>query len=328
MITLERYYDDLTSVRIQRQVTKDQFSFFSFLKNTLSDEQHLIYDIDDVFIYEDIPGYNKFRSAYRDPELKEYGLRMMRESNEVTVTCDYMKQYYSQYMDNITVIPNYLPRLWLDRFYDIDLLAKNYSLHVKKKKKPRILYAASGAHFDVDGRNKYIDDFAHLVEVVRKTYNDYQWVFLGGFPPPLADLMNSNSIEFHPWSPIPDYPRFIHKLNVNLTIAPLLDNTFNRCKSDLKLIESAAFGIPCICQDMITYSDALYKFDTGDTLIDNIKNILRDKNTYLKACRKTREIADARWLEDHIEEYVELYKYPKGSSMRKQLNLLQVDSTI
>lgn len=329
MVSDAQFYNGLQSIRIQRQVSEDQGKFFNFLKKIASQTgMHIMYDIDDVFIYDDIPKYNKFHVAYKDPILKETGLRIMSECSEVTVTCNYMKQYYSQWMDNITVIPNYMPRHWLDRYYDEDQLAKNYSLNIKKRKKPRVLYAASGAHFDVESRNKNQDDFSHIADVVRKTCNEIQWVFIGGYPPTMKDLLVSKKIEFHPWKFIPDYARLIYSLNVNLTIAPLMDNTFNRCKSDLKFIESGAFGLPCICQDMVTYSNAQHKFNTGEELIDNIKSILTDKNVYMKACRAARAYADTRWLEDHIGKYVELYKHPRGSQYRKKLNLLQQENTI
>ncbi len=329
MMSDAQFYKGLKSIRLQRQVSVDQGKFFDFLKKiTAQTGSHLMYDIDDVFIYDDIPGYNKFKSAYKDPVIRETGLRIMSECSEVTVTCNYMKDYYSQWMDNVTVIPNYMPKSWLDRYYDEERLAKNYTLNIKKRKKPRVLYAASGAHFDMAGRNKNQDDFSHIAEVVRKTCNEIQWVFIGGYPPYMKDLLDNKKFEFHPWKWIPDYPKLIHDLNVNVTIAPLMDNTFNRCKSDLKFIEAGAFGLPCVCQDMVTYSHAQHKFTTGDELIDNIRNILKDKNTYMKACRKAREYANTRWLEDHIFEYVELYSFPRGDQHRKRLNLLQEENTI
>ena len=329
MVSDAQFYKGLSSVRLQRQVSEDQGKFFDFLKK-IADQLnlHLMYDIDDVFIYDDIPGYNKFKFAYKDPILKETGLRIMSECSEVTVTCNYMKEYYGQWLNNVTVIPNYMPRFWLDRYYDEDRLAKNYTLNIKKRKRPRVLYAASGAHFDVEGRNKNQDDFSHIADVVRRTCNEIQWVFIGGYPPYMKDLLKNNKFEFHPWTWIPDYPKLIYDLNVNLTIAPLMDNTFNRCKSDLKFIEAGAFGLPCICQDMVTYSQAQHKFTTGDELIDNIRALLQDKNVYMKACRKAREYADTRWLEDHLGKYVELYRHPRESQYRKKLNLLQEENTI
>lgn len=41
---------------------------------------------------------------------------------------------------------------------------------------------------------------------------------------------------------------------IDCAIAPLEDHTFNRCKSDLKYIEAAAFGVPCIASDLPEFS--------------------------------------------------------------------------
>ena len=79
MISDPQYYDGITSVRVQRQVSADQRKFFDFLKKiSAQTNSHLMYDIDDVFIYDDIPGYNKFKSAYKDPSLKKNGRSIMR----------------------------------------------------------------------------------------------------------------------------------------------------------------------------------------------------------------------------------------------------------
>lgn len=329
MIQADNYYKGLNTVRLQRQVAPHQLEFFKFLKEQQRRHKlNLIYEIDDVFIYDDIPKYNRFRSAYSNPDIKTTGLSIMNSCDEITVTCNYMKDYYSQFCNNITVIPNYMPRSWIDRFYDESVLYKNYDKHVKKKRKPRVLYSASGAHFDTTGYNKYRDDFSHINTTVRSTCNDIQWVFLGAFPLPLKDLVQSGKIEFHNWTMLPDYPRKINELQINVAIAPLEDNTFNRCKSDLKLIESGALGLPVVCQDMITYKNALYKFTTGAELIDQIKLLTSNRDIYIKSCRRSRAIADTRWLDDKINMYVELYKYPYGSSERKELNSLQLDTTI
>ena len=325
MVMQDDFYRDIKCVRIQRQVAPHQLKFFNYLAG-LRDKLgfRICYEIDDVFIYDDIPVYNKFREAYKDPGIRDTGIRIMSECDEVTVTCQYMKEYYKQYTENVTIIPNYPPKFWMDRYYDDNLISKNYDRSVKKRKKPRILYAASGAHFDVDGRAGYNDDFVHVRDVVRKTVNKFQWVFVGAFPMQLKDLVRSGKIEFHRWVPLPDYPSFLHSLKANIIIAPLIDNTFNRCKSNIKHVEANCLGLPSVCQDLVTYKDAEYKFTTGDDLIDNIDNILKDKDTYMKASRRANTKAQSHWLEDHLDAYKELYTLGFEDNNRKQLNDLQV----
>ena len=247
---------------------------------------------------------------------------MMQLADEVTVTCDYMKQYYHDKtgQKNITKIPNYPPRFWLDQ-YDESMIEQSYN---KRKRKPRILYAGSGAHFDVDNIVGQQDDFAHVIKTVRKTVNKYQWVFVGAFPNGLRDLVISKKIEYYPWTSLYEYPRLIQKLRPNLMVAPLIDNIFNKCKSDLKYIEGCAFGTPAICQDMCTYENAVYKFKTGDEMVDQIDGLMKDKTTYMKAVRNGRQLIETRWLEhpDNIGKYVELYTLPYGHKDRRLLNPL------
>ena len=327
MIRDKAFYGNIKSVRLQRQASPAQLQFYKELRK-MADEIgfRLIYEIDDIVLHEDIPDYNKYKFAFESKEIRDSIIEMMNMSDEISCTCDYMKQYFLDKTNNknITVIPNYPPRFWLDGMYDDDLLMRNYDRHVKKKRRPRVLYAGSGAHFDVDNKTGQQDDFAHVRDVIRKTSNKIQWVFLGAFPPVLQDLVRSGKVEFHQWKPMYDLPRFIHSLKVNCMVAPLIDNTFNRCKSDIKYIEACAYGLPVVCQDMVTYQNAEYKFSTGDDMIDQINTILKDKQHYMKACRRARQYINDKWLElpDNINKYKELYTTPYGDQSRVLINKL------
>lgn len=320
MVTDEKYYTNVKCVRIQRQATPAQLNFVKYLKQ-LGDKMgfSVVYEIDDVVFYKDIPEYNKFRGAFVDDKIKAATTEMMSMCDEITVTCDYMRDYYAEETgnNNITVIPNYPPRFWIDQ-YDENLIQTNFS---KRKKKPRVLYAGSGAHFDVDNIVNQQDDFGHVVDTVKKTINKYQWVFMGAYPMGLHSLVKQGKIEFYPWTTLYEYPRLVQKIRPNVMVAPLQDNIFNRCKSDLKYIEGCAFGIPTICQDMCTYDNAMYKFNTGAEMVDQIDSLMSDKNKYMKAVRRGREVINDRWLEnpENIGKYHELYTLPYGSPKRMYL---------
>lgn len=47
-----------------------------------------------------------------------------------------------------------------------------------------------------------------------------------------------DKVQTYPWLPPLKYPSFISKLNADIVIAPLVDNVFNKCKSDLRAIEA------------------------------------------------------------------------------------------
>ena len=325
MVLDERWYQHTKSVRIQRQATKQQLEFVKLLKSYQEKLGFkLMYEIDDVVFHEDIPDYNKFKSAFVDPQIRECSCAIMGLCDEITVTNRFMQQYYIEKTGNknVTVIPNYPPKWWMGNFYSPDKVNRDWNKH---KKKPRILYAASGAHFDVDNRCKQRDDFFHVNQAVLKTVNKYQWVFIGAFPLGLQSFVAQGKIEFHPWSNIIDYPSLVNDLDINMMVAPLQDNNFNKAKSDLKHIEACCYGLPIAAQNLCTYENAPYKFDTGSEMVDLIDECLKDEDSYMKISKESREVAEKRWLEseDNLGKYVELYNLPYKHEDRKLINSLE-----
>jgi len=318
----ERYYIQTKGIRIQRQATPQQLEFVKWLRQLANKNNiKLIYEIDDICFHEDIPDYNKYKTAFTDPNIRKSAQEMMTLCDEITVTCPFMRDYYRDKTGNknVTVVPNFMPKFWLDRFYNNNRTMESYDIN---KKKPRILYAGSGAHFDIENRVKFKDDFYHVNEVIRKTIDKYQWVFLGAHPLPIRDLVQSGKVEFHPWKRLYEYGQGLYDLNVNMIVAPLQDNTFNKAKSDLKYIEACALGLPIACQDLCTYENAPIKFKTGDEMIAQIEHTLQDRKRYKALCRKGRQYADTRWLEDdkNIDCYTELYQYHVGDPKRVNLS--------
>jgi len=321
MVLDPRYYQQVKAVKIQRQATPAQREFVKFLKQ-LSKEHgfKLIYEIDDVVFREDIPLYNRNRDAFTSDEIRGSIMDIMNMCDEVTVTCDYMRDYFIDKTGNknTTVIPNYLLKWWFDRYYNLQGLIKSYE---KNKKKPKISIFASGTHVDVANRNNQEDDFSAIVQSVIKTRTMYKWQFFGSFPLALKPFIDRGEIAFNPWVPLPEFPQAMAGSDTQLTFAALQDNNFNRSKSNIKLIEAGALGIPCICPDMVTYKDSFLKYKTGDEFIDQIKYALKDQTRYVDLCKKSRAFSENFWLEDekNIGKHYEAYFTPFGSSERKYL---------
>jgi hypothetical protein len=85
-------------------------------------------------------------------------------------------------------------------------------------------------------------------------------VFFGMCPDKLRPYVH----EFHSGVPIEEYPRKLASLNLDLALAPLEENAFNECKSNLRLLEYGACGFPVICTDMVCYE--------GDLPVTRVKN--------------------------------------------------------
>lgn len=323
MVFDPRWYTGVKCIKVQRQASNDQREFVKYLKSI--QPQHgfkLVYEVDDVVFREDIPDYNKFKFAFDNDEIRNNCIEIINLCDEVTVTCDYMRKLYQERTGKkeITVIPNFVPYSWMGHQYNKNRIWSNYD---NNKKKPRVLYTGSGAHYDVDNKNGGVDDFSHVVELVKKTVDKYQWVFVGAFPPPLLPYVQNKKIEFHNWQSLADYPDFINSLNAQVMIAPLLDNSFNRSKSDIKFIEACVLGLPCLVQDMETYKNApeFLKFKTGDDLEHKLESILKNKAQYYRNTELFRHIGMQRFLEskENIGCHLEVLNTPYGSPERKYL---------
>jgi hypothetical protein len=322
MILDERYYaSNVSSIRLQRQATTPQMEFVKWLKSIQPKYGFkIIYEVDDVVFREDIPDYNKFKTAFTSDEIRNNVVSIINLCDEVTVTCDFMKNLYQQRTGKkeITVIPNFPAKWWIGNYFDPNRIN---ALYDKNKKKPRLLYAGSGAHFDVENRVGQKDDFEHVIKAIIDSRHKYQWVFIGAFPLALRPYIEKGEIEFHQWQRLYDYPAKIHELGVQMMVAPLQDNSFNRAKSDLKYIEACAYGLPVACQDMCTYEQAEIKFKTGEEMMFKIEEELRRTGHYKNSVYKRRKVAEDRFLEleKNIGCYEELFTLPYGDPRRINL---------
>ena len=307
MILQENFYNGIKSVRIQRQVTPSQLQFVKFLRELSNKTNNfkIYYEIDDVIFPEDIPVYNKAREAFLDPTIGTTAIEIMKLCDMITTPTQYMSQYYQNRSGvPAIVLPNYMPKFWMDRFYSKAKVVENYD---RNRKRPRVGYVGSPTHFNIARTLGVRDDFKDIGDVIVKTIKDFKWVLMGGYPEELESYIRSGDIEFKPWARIFDYPAVYDSLNLNVAIAPIQNNPFNLAKANIKYIEAGALGIPCVCQDLEPYKIAPLRFNTADEMIDKIKKLTSDRKVYLTESDNARKVASKYWLEDHIDEYVKLY---------------------
>lgn len=321
MIADPNWYANVKVVRVQRQATPHQLSFIKFLKDVQKHHKFkIVYEVDDIVFREDIPEYNKFKFAFMPDEIRNSSQQIMEMCDEITTTNRFIADYYSSKLNKkeVTVVPNFPPRWWIGNYFSESKVSQNFDKH---KKRPRILYSGSGAHFDVDNRVGQKDDFEHVIDVIIKTRFMYRWVFIGAYPFRLKPYIDNGDLEFHPWQKLYDYPKKIAELEIQMMVAPLQKNTFNNAKSDLKYIEACCYGLPVACQDMITYQDAELKFNTGDEMIDLIKSEMTHVGRYKNQAIQRRKVAEDRYLEldKNIDCYYELFAYNYGDSRRVNL---------
>jgi hypothetical protein len=262
----------------------------------------IVYEIDDLLI--NIPHWNRAKEYYSKYEksIEE----IMSLVNGITVSTNKLKEIYSKYNQNITVIPNHLPKfLWGKVEFKGALIGV---------KRPRILYQGSDNHFctkKLQEQGLSGGDFGStLIDYIRKTTNKYQWVFMGGFPLEIDDLIKAGKIEYHPWKHILEYPTYIKKLNIDLCIASLQQNVFNESKSNIKNLEYVAMGLPAIYTDIEPYKHTTNKVTTDEEMIFQIENLCARPDLCFDTWKKDYEaVKDQLFWEDNnnIKKYVNSY---------------------
>ncbi|SBV36093.1 putative glycosyltransferase protein [uncultured Stenotrophomonas sp.] len=122
--------------------------------------------------------------------------------------------------------------------------------------KPRVGWAGGLSH---------TGDLEMIAGVITELAGEVDWVFLGMCP----EQLRPHVAEFHPGVDITVYPRMLARLNLDLAIAPLEQNRFNECKSNLRLLEYGACAVPVVCSDIRPYRD-------DDLPVTRIRNRHRD----------------------------------------------------
>lgn len=325
MILDKSFYRDIKTITLQRQASDHQKEFMKFLKSIQSEIGFkLIYEVDDVVFREEIPDYNASKFGFDDDNIRQNCIEMINMVDEVTVTCKFMRDLYVEKTGKkeITAVPNFMPYWWIGHQYDYRKICDNFE---KYKRKPRIVYAGSGAHFDMKNKVGQQDDFSHVLKFIIDNRHKYQFVFIGAYPPPLQPYVVAREIEFHPWKSLLEYPTFLASLNAQLFIAPLQDNNFNKAKSDIKFIEAAQLGIPCLCQDLVTYSSApdFLRFTTAEDLEDKIQKLLKNKAGYYRLVDDLRKVGSTRFLElePNVGSFMEALNTPYNAKDRKFLKM-------
>ena len=186
----------------------------------------ILAEIDDNVI--DMPSYNPASQAY-DPSgtlHREVALKQFKSSDGMIVSTPYLADVYSEFNDQIYVVPNCIDmKLW--------------NSAARKKKKGIVIGWAGGSTHESD--LKIIEPIVHRILAKNK---DVTFNFCHGAPHFLRDIPRVDC-SFK-WAFIHEYPKHIARLGWDIGIAPLVDNAFNRGKSNLRWLENSALGIPCV----------------------------------------------------------------------------------
>lgn len=265
---------------LQRQLTDEQLKLVEGYRNQPG--KRLVYELDDLLT--NLPVKNAHRQSLLS-ELPKRLRQVLGMCDCFTVTTAPLADAYQKFHDNIVVVPNYID----------DTLWGDLSPLRNAGAKPRVGWVGGVSH---------TGDLHVMLDVIRATSNDVDWVFMGMKPPGLDGHIK----EFHAGVPYAQYPQKFASLNLDLAIAPLEYNEFNECKSNLKLLEYGVLGVPVIATDITPYQCGL-----PVTLVKNryrdwvgaIQEHVANRDTLTLKGDQLRNAVKANWLlQDHMDEWM------------------------
>jgi GT2 family glycosyltransferase len=236
--TIERF--DPQVIVYQRQLSDTQLDSIQHVAEL--SRAFRIYELDDLLT--NLPLKSAHRNEMPKDILKSMRRAMSLVDRFVVSTAELADKFDSLHSD-IRVVRNRLPLTW---WGDIQLARRH-------NEKPRVGWAGGLSHRG---------DLELITDVVRDLAGEVDWVFMGMCPERLKPYVK----EFHPGVRINEYPARLAALNLDLALAPLEENAFNECKSNLRLLEYGICGFPVVCSDVICYR--------GDLPVTRVKNRYKD----------------------------------------------------
>ncbi len=203
---------------------------------------------------DDLIGEVPEKHPNRQYQIREGHPRMMQaltKSDRLIVTTQPLADHYRKYVSDVHIVPNTLGSQWL-------------GLRNLPKPRPRLRVGWVGA-------GQHQGDLELINTVVHELAIEVDWVFMGMCTEEIKPLLK----EFHGFVSIGDYPKKMSELDLDIAIAPIEDNFFNQCKSNLRLLEYGAMGWPVVCSDV-------YPYQSDNPPVVRVKN---DPVEWVKAIR-------------------------------------------
>lgn len=230
----------------------------------------------------------------------------------IQVSTEQLAREYFPYNPTVYVIPN-----WLDR--------DNWELPAVKRGDGRIRigWAGGNAHGDdlkmISGViDRISSEFGNKVvfETFGMTPNEVSGIFS---TPPSPDFSceecgHPGRRHEHWGVPLDQYPSALAAKGWDIALAPIIETSFNACKSDIKLKEYSALGIPAVASPVRPYLDAVKNgcpallANGFDEWYDVLVKLIRDEDERQCISKEAKKWASGNWIQDRVLEIRDLYE--------------------
>lgn len=225
----------------------------------------VIVDYDD-FTLEISNPTNPAVEHYEKDAIKATIIESLKLADVVTVSTKALKSAFLEYVPeaNIKVVPNAID----DKMFHV-----KPGYHERSK---TILMRGAGSHkFDWEL-------YSGGIKRILKEFPDYTLAVMGYHPEWLREIP-ANQIKYYNFSDIPTYFQTLMHLRPEVMIVPLVDDKFNRCKSNIAFYEGVVAGAVVLAPNLPEFDGAI-RFESNDDLFDQFIAIaaIRDTPEYME----------------------------------------------
>lgn len=199
-----------------------------------------------------VPPENRSNKIYDKPEIKSQIEEIIKMADVITVTNQDLKESLIQFNKNIEIIPN----AFNDSIFRRGILRKREKLVIWR------------------GTDTHIWDIMRYGRSISKAtaeFPDYRFVYLGFNPWFLNQAANQSFIADE--MDIIYYFNHVFSMAPMVMQVPIVDELFNRCKSNIAYIEGTYFGALCVVPKWWDVPGAL-SYDSEGSYYEALKQAL------------------------------------------------------
>lgn len=274
----------------------------------------LVVDTDDNS--DEIPKYNQSFVDYHGGAGTSRIVRAeLREADLVTVSTPRLQAWAKKYAKRVTMIPNVIdPRLYAN--------VRARKKELRHENDIRIYWGGGAGHYD---------DLLPLKEPLLQIFHErpaVKLVFSNFIPDWAIDLppFRCFMVRFAHFNA---YPKVLRWICADLALAPLVDNEFNRCKSNVKYLTYAMSDIPGIYQDAEAYQSVVHgvtgmKASAPDEWYRHINTLLDNRSLAGEITRRARRDVLSHWnVDGHVARYENMLKELINAPKLPEVAMLQ-----
>lgn len=228
--------DDLDILVAQQIFTPDRLEIWRDLA-ARPDRPALVFETDDDVW--NVHSSNLAARAYVQPEVLAATEEAIRLADVVTVTTDYLAEQTRRFNPNVHVLPNCIDAAWLRHTHP-------------QSDRVTIGWAGGSSH---------TNDFEFVQSQLKSFLRRNAGVDLHMIGTDYRSAVGRPDARYTAWNN--NLNEYLSGVDFDIGIAPLAYHAFNKGKSDLKLLEYAALGIPVVATDYGPYSGSIQHGVTG-----------------------------------------------------------------